>query len=409
MSCQKRLAKVLQQQAVVLIASLCACASLKLAHAASSDSSSSSSSSSVRYSQLATSNDDATPPQYQPLDLADNGQNFVASNNINARNKFINGNHAVYVEPPANFKPIIYASLEATSAVPEYDSLQPEAQSLSPSSSVSSSFLDDNSIVDSPTQAGHKSPHYATTGNRWSEWRDISGVEPELATSESQQFKRLAAPSDQLVADASEQNSIVAPRHVLNIWPNTRRRSMSSQNKSRSLRNRQTPATSSGDDLAQQAKRQQQQQRPRFLIRRLSSARRPAEPSATLSKAASAQELVSRKLAKLQTRQVRGQGQAQHLIRTRQVKHQNKRRPLRTLLPVGLSSWFLGGMRDLDGLHWHMPSELRKQLAINDMDFVRNNKQEPRASSNEIGAKSAEELTTSELFVAQQQSTPIPR
>lgn len=45
-------------------------------------------------------------------------------------------------------------------------------------------------------------------------------------------------------------------------------------------------------------------------------------------------------------------------------------RRIKTLLPVGLSSWFLGGIRDLDGRHWQLPAEVINRLAVNDVDFV---------------------------------------
>lgn len=54
---------------------------------------------------------------------------------------------------------------------------------------------------------------------------------------------------------------------------------------------------------------------------------------------------------------------------TNVVKRAIRRRPLRTLLPVGLSSWFLGGIRDLDGRHWRLPAEVVSKLAINDIDL----------------------------------------
>lgn len=54
---------------------------------------------------------------------------------------------------------------------------------------------------------------------------------------------------------------------------------------------------------------------------------------------------------------------------TNVAKRTVRRRPLRTLLPVGLSSWFLGGIRDLDGRHWHLPAEVVSKLAINDVDL----------------------------------------
>jgi len=46
-----------------------------------------------------------------------------------------------------------------------------------------------------------------------------------------------------------------------------------------------------------------------------------------------------------------------------------KRRRIKTQLPVGLSSWFLGGIRDLDGRHWQMPADLVAKLAVNDVDL----------------------------------------
>lgn len=46
-----------------------------------------------------------------------------------------------------------------------------------------------------------------------------------------------------------------------------------------------------------------------------------------------------------------------------------KRRRIKTLLPVGLSSWFLGGIRDLDGRHWQLPASVIGRLAVNDVDF----------------------------------------
>jgi hypothetical protein len=46
-----------------------------------------------------------------------------------------------------------------------------------------------------------------------------------------------------------------------------------------------------------------------------------------------------------------------------------KRSRIKTLLPVGLSSWFLGGIRDLDARHWKLPSELMNKLVINDVDL----------------------------------------
>lgn len=52
---------------------------------------------------------------------------------------------------------------------------------------------------------------------------------------------------------------------------------------------------------------------------------------------------------------------------TKVGKH--RRRRIKTLLPVGLSSWFLGGIRALDGRHWHLPAEVINRLAVNDVDF----------------------------------------
>lgn len=46
-----------------------------------------------------------------------------------------------------------------------------------------------------------------------------------------------------------------------------------------------------------------------------------------------------------------------------------KKRPIRTLQPVGLTSWFLGGIRDLDGRHWHLPADVISKLAVNDVDL----------------------------------------
>lgn len=54
--------------------------------------------------------------------------------------------------------------------------------------------------------------------------------------------------------------------------------------------------------------------------------------------------------------------------------HQQRKRKIKTQLPVGLSSWFLGGIRDLDGRHWHLPAEVISRLAVNDVDLVGSDK-----------------------------------
>lgn len=59
-----------------------------------------------------------------------------------------------------------------------------------------------------------------------------------------------------------------------------------------------------------------------------------------------------------------------------------RRNRIRTLLPVGLTSWFLGGIRDLDGRHWHLPGSVIDKLAVNDVDFM------PVASSSTTPATS---------------------
>ncbi|KAG9511353.1 hypothetical protein GZH46_00078 [Fragariocoptes setiger] len=51
------------------------------------------------------------------------------------------------------------------------------------------------------------------------------------------------------------------------------------------------------------------------------------------------------------------------------IQVRRRRKQIRTLLPVGLTSWLLGGIRDLDGRHWHMPAEVVDRLVINDVDF----------------------------------------
>lgn len=54
--------------------------------------------------------------------------------------------------------------------------------------------------------------------------------------------------------------------------------------------------------------------------------------------------------------------------------HHQRKRKIKTQLPVGLSSWFLGGIRDLDGRHWNLPAEVISRLAVNDVDFVGSDK-----------------------------------
>lgn len=104
------------------------------------------------------------------------------------------------------------------------------------------------------------------------------------------------------------------------------------------------------------------------------------------------------------------------------TKHrQVKRRRVKTLLPVGLSSWFLGGIRALDGKHWHLPSEVINRLAVNDVDFVRQpapQKVVPpqagsvamigasqQANAGEIGASGKQTIAAS---VQADQSAPTP-
>lgn len=60
-----------------------------------------------------------------------------------------------------------------------------------------------------------------------------------------------------------------------------------------------------------------------------------------------------------------------------------KRRRVKTLLPVGLTSWFLGGIRDLDGRHWQLPAEVINRLVVNDVDF---NAQPPKVSPPATGS-----------------------
>lgn len=52
-----------------------------------------------------------------------------------------------------------------------------------------------------------------------------------------------------------------------------------------------------------------------------------------------------------------------------QPKRVLRRRRIKTVLPVGLSSWILGGIRDLDGRHWHLPADVMNRLAVNDIDL----------------------------------------
>lgn len=90
----------------------------------------------------------------------------------------------------------------------------------------------------------------------------------------------------------------------------------------------------------------------------------------------------------------KSQDQLQNVKRS--VNKQQRR--LKTLLPVGLSSWFLGGIRDLDGRHWHLPSEVINRLAINDVDFTQPIR--PTKVESSLGVEiltSEQEETTSQM------------
>lgn len=52
----------------------------------------------------------------------------------------------------------------------------------------------------------------------------------------------------------------------------------------------------------------------------------------------------------------------------RSLRKRQKR--IKTQLPVGLTSWFLGGIRDLDGRHWQLPADLVQKLTVNDVDLT---------------------------------------
>lgn len=65
-----------------------------------------------------------------------------------------------------------------------------------------------------------------------------------------------------------------------------------------------------------------------------------------------------------------------------------KQRRIKTLLPVGLSSWLLGGIRDLDARHWKLPNEIMSKLAINDVDLQHYDQ------ANHRTAKPADESTS---------------
>lgn len=92
--------------------------------------------------------------------------------------------------------------------------------------------------------------------------------------------------------------------------------------------------------LSKQSQQQQQQQQRPLILRKLAGSSSQSSSS----------------LNPLNTKQAPGSA--------------SKRRRIKTQLPVGLSSWFLGGIRDLDGRHWQLPAEVISRLAVNDVDFV---------------------------------------
>lgn len=73
-----------------------------------------------------------------------------------------------------------------------------------------------------------------------------------------------------------------------------------------------------------------------------------------------------------------------------QAKRVLRRRRIKTVLPVGLSSWILGGIRDLDGRHWHLPADVMNRLAVNDIDL---HHEVPISSNQPPGSGSIEILS----------------
>lgn len=77
-----------------------------------------------------------------------------------------------------------------------------------------------------------------------------------------------------------------------------------------------------------------------------------------------------------------------------------KRRRIKTLLPVGLSSWFLGGIRDLDGRHWKLPAEVVSRLAVNDVDL--------HHPEGQVPAKAPMPPSTGSVIILSNEASAVP-
>lgn len=288
-----------------------------------------------------------------------------------ARKHFINGNHAIYVEPPADFQPIIYDSDLSASLVSVSDLQRPTTttQSIASAENIESENkleAQDTFAQSDDTFADNLIKLDKQSNGRWSDWRDMS-IEPELAASESisapivwQQQQPLLFQTFPVKNGQQHQQQLfrATVKSIKSSPARKTKRRRKSQNNNNILVQTVNQAKGSSSQTFVGVKK------PHFYIKKLRSCNKNKNQLTTTN-----QQLINNnKLAQ------------QKQIQPTQLTNNNKqtisrrvgKRRIKTLLPVGLTSWFLGGIRDLDGKHWNLPAEVINKLAINDSDFSNN-------------------------------------
>lgn len=342
--------------------------------------------------------DQYNEPTSDNIDLAT--INKPINNNV-PRRQFINGNHAIYVEPPANFKPIIY---ESSKVVPsqsapsslqqnENDHLPPagnqlefESNQASAMNHLQSNLLDPLLISSSGYELSRpldlagideSVPRFKPAIGRWSDWRDMS-LEPELAASESDIGessvaihapirKRYSVDQQQSVSPIQlwrKGQAKVRVRFHAPIKSKTSPVKSQPNNKSQSIQAPQTSSSTTTTTTALQMSKTNSNSninKPRFFIKKLKSTKSSSSSSLNGNSNNTGKKSAA---VKSQLRSVRVSS-----ARPKRVTN-SRRRKIKTLVPVGLSSWLLGGMRDLDGKHWKLPAEVIDRLKVNDIDLV---------------------------------------
>lgn len=366
----------------------------------------------------------------------------------------LNGNYATYVEPPANFKPIIYDNKRQQSLQQDQFIVQPSAtvpqvslaQPLDPLMLSSSGYENKApAIQEQQSQPQENQAALKPSIGRWNDWHDMS-VEPDLAASDSQASNQ---PRAQFYIPG-RRTSLFRTRYRTPPMDGSTKSAVKGGQRDENSRLALNTINSGGikQQLDEQAagaksaikKPSFQFQRSQRSKRRRKSKSGNAEVRIQKLVAASQakQQLQSRQhFADLSAKQVNGLGQQQqsgandsgqqqrhvdHRVAPAQqraatssmksnldeiaggerqqgetapaervlsrpdsgvikrfgsipqaqaaAKKVVKRRRIKTQLPVGLSSWFLGGIRDLDGRHWQLPAEVMTRLAVNDVDFA---------------------------------------